>query len=470
MRKYIFLLAVFIISISVFSCADEDNQSGLYETETVEQADTTEEEVSDNTTEESSVGFWNAVLVIVITLGSAALIVYFFIALVPLKLWFQARLSRVKVSWFLLIEMKWKNVSQAKILNLLVKAKNAHLDLDPEDLCNHYLAGVDITVVVDTLIRAKNANISIPLNDMAMQYLAKVDVAAVIHALIMASNAKIDTSVTQLAEYYLAGVNVIDLIKAKIVSDNSEYDIPLTSLKEHYLAGGNLEKTIEAYISAKKASLPDFNFKDIAAIDLSNLDVVEAVTSAITPRVVETSGVRGVARDGVEITMKVKVTLRSNIKNIIGGVSEETVLARVNEGLATQIGMAKNHYDILENPFELADRVENANLQEQSAYEILSVDVSDLQVGNDIGAALKSTRAKAMAEEAKAELIMAEEKVQKAMAAAFLDGKITVKEYNDIKNKEADTLMRKSFALQSESMSKINDSDQETSSSSNSSD
>ena len=118
----------------------------------------------------------------------------------------------------------------------------------------------------------------------------------------------------------------------------------------------------------------------------------------------------------------------------------------------------------------MADRVENANLQEQSAYEILSVDVSDLQVGNDIGAALKSTRAKAMAEEAKAELIMAEEKVQKAMAAAFLDGKITVKEYNDIKNKEADTLMRKSFALQSESMSKINDSDQETSSSSNSSD
>ncbi|MBO7595823.1 MAG: flotillin-like FloA family protein, partial [Bacteroidales bacterium] len=250
-------------------------------------------------------------------------------------------------------------------------------------------------------------------------------------------------------------VNVIDLIKAKIVADNSGFSISLNDLKEHYLAGGNLEKTIEAYISAKKASLPDFEFKDIAAIDLSNLDVVESVKSAITPRVVETDGVRGVARDGVEITMKVKVTIRSHIKNIIGGVSEETVLARVNEGLATQIGLAKSHNEILQNPYLVADKVENANLHASSAYEILSVDVSDIKVGNDVGAGLKSVRAKAMAEEARAELILAEEKVQKAMASAFLDGNLSIKDYTDIKNKQADTLMRQSFAKLDDSGNQI---------------
>ena len=452
MTKFFYTICLIFTLLFVQACAVNEDEDRYQD---VDMSELVNDGFTDTTTPSAEGSVWDTVLVVLIALVIAASIVYFFIALVPLKLWFQARLSKVRVSWFLLIKMKWQNIPQSKILYLLVKAQNAHLSLDPKQLCDHYLAGVDINVVVDTLIRAGNAKLKISVEEMAQQYLAKVDVTAIIHALIMAKNAKINVDVTELAAYYLAGVNVIDLIKAKIVADNSGFSISLNDLKEHYLAGGNLEKTIEAYISAKKASLPDFEFKDIAAIDLSNLDVIESVKSAITPRVVETDGVRGVARDGVEITMKVKVTIRSHIKNIIGGVSEETVLARVNEGLATQIGLAKSHNEILQNPYLVADKVENANLHESSAYEILSVDVSDIKVGSDVGAGLKSVRAKAMAEEARAELILAEEKVQKAMASAFLDGNLSIKDYTDIKNKQADTLMRQSFAKMDESGNQI---------------
>ncbi len=443
MKKIFYIIAI-LFSLLSFACDDDDTR--LYEPEEYSQQG--QEEMSDNISDPSQSNVWDAILVIVTILGIAALIVYFFIALVPLKLWFQARLSKVKVSWFLLIKMKWKNIPQAKILNLLVKAKNAHVNIDPEELANHYLAHVDVDVVVDCMIRARNAKIqNILIEDLCTQYLAKVDVAAIIHALIMASNAKIEITINDLQGYYLAGVNVIDLIKAKIICDSSGYhDISLNDLKGHYLAGGNLEKTIEAYISAKKAGLTDFEFEDICAIDLANLDVTKAINSAITPSVVETKGVRGISRDGVELTLKVKVTLRSKIKSIIGGVSADTVLARVNEALATEIGRSENHYDVLENPYKVADKVEQqSQINVSSAFEILSVDISDIEVGNDVGANLNVMRAKAKAEDAKAELIVAEEKVQRAMAAAFLDGKITVKEYNDLQNTEADTKMRKSF-------------------------
>jgi len=291
----------------------------------------------------------------------------------------------------------------------------------------------------------------IKFEDMAQLYLRKVDVGAIVHAQINAMNAQIKTTIPELSEFYLAGGNVGDLIKAKNIADNAGDDIKaeldLGRLKKHYLAGGNLKKTIEAYIAAKKAKLTGFEFEDICKIDLAGMDVLEAIKPAINPIVVETDGVRGIARDGVELTMKVKVTLRSQIKNIIGGVSADTVLARVNEALATQIGLAKSHTEILQNPYLVADNVEKSSaISESSAYEIRSVDVSDIKIGNDVGASLKVARAKAQVEAAKAELILAEEKVQKAMASAFLDGNISVQEYTDIKNKQADTLMRQSLA------------------------
>jgi len=395
------------------------------------------------TSDEGSSSVWTILLVLIITIAIAAGIFYFFYAFIPLRLWYEARLSKVKVEWVTLLKMYFQKVPQEKILRILIKAQNARISIDAKDLSNHYLAHVDIDVITNTLIRAQNANLKLELNELAAQYLARVDVEKVLHSLIMAKNAGVDTDIKELASFYLANVDVEKIITAKIRAKNSGYTIPLVELKEHYLSGGHVDATVEAFVAAKKANLLDFDFSDICEIDLANYDVVQAVKSAITPKIIETSGVRGVARDGVEMTLKVKITLRSFIKTIIGGVSAETVLARVNEGLATEIGMSVSHYDILQSPFELAERVEQRGLSDKSSYEILSIDVSDISVGKDIHAELKIERALANAEQAKAELIMAEEKVQKAMAAAFLDGKLSVHQYHEMKNTEADTEMRR---------------------------
>ncbi len=399
--------------------------------------------VTTTATAEETTSIGKVILVLLITIVLGAGIFYFFYAFIPIKLWYEARLSKVHVEWITLFRMYFQKVPQEKILKLLIKTRNAGIVINAKDLSNHYLAHVDIDVVTNTLIRAHNASLKIDLNQLAAQYLARVDVEKVLHSLIMAKNAGIDTNLQQLASFYLANVDVEKIITAKIRAKNSNYEIPLDSLKEHYLAGGNIAATVEGFVAAKKASLPESEFSDIAGIDLAGYDVVKAVHSAITPRIVETDGVKGVARDGVEIILKVKVTLRAFIKSIIGGVSSETVLARVNEALATEIGMSASHYDILQSPFELADKVEKRGLSDRSSYEIISIDVSDITVGKNIHAEQKMELAMANAEQAKAELIVAEERVQRAIAAAFLDGKLSIHEYHDMKNTEADTEMRK---------------------------
>ena len=373
-------------------------------------------------------------------------LILFFYYFIPLGLWYEARLSGIKVSWVTLIVMRWQQVPQPLILRTLIKAENAGLSLKARELADHYLAQVDIEKVVSTLIRATNANMDIPLADLAAQFLAKVDVENVIHALITAKNANLDVDLKTLASFYLAEVDVEKVVNALITAHNSGYEeMTITDLKEHYLANGDVTKTVDAFVAARKAQLPDFNFKDIAAIDLAGIDVEKAVDAAITPRVVETDGVTGIAKDGVQLTMKLKITLRAYIRNIIGGASEETVLARVNESLASEIGQSKDHYYILQSPFELADRVEKKGLGSETAFEIISIDVSDIHVGKDVHAELTTERAKAQAEMAKADMIKAEEKVQKAMAAAFIDGNLSIHDYHEMMNTEADTRMRESI-------------------------
>ena len=193
MKKFLYIISL-IFTLIMFQACTANDDSELYQN--FENSELVTDNISDNTTVTGEGSVWDTILVVLIALVIAASIVYFFIALVPLKLWFQARLSKVRVSWFLLIKMKWQNIPQSKILYLLVKAQNAHLSLDPKQLCDHYLAGVDINVVVDTLIRAGNAKLKISVEEMAQQYLAKVDVTAIIHALIMAKNAKINVDVT----------------------------------------------------------------------------------------------------------------------------------------------------------------------------------------------------------------------------------------------------------------------------------
>jgi len=426
----------------VLACSNSTNskKKQTIEKDQIEEVNTLEE--NDKTSEKDSLS-WGKIILIV--LGSIVLsggVVMFFINFVPLRLWYQARLSRVKVSWWQLIMMRWQKVPQELILQILIKARNGGLQLDAKDLVTNYLAGVNVDTVVNTLIRAHNAKLSIDLNDLAAQYLAKVDVEKVIHTLITAINANIELTINELASYYLANIDVERLIKAKIAAKNSGYAISLDELKQHYLAGGNIEKTVAAYVAAKKADLAEFEFSEISAIDLSGLDVTKAIGSTIHARVIETLGVTGVSRDGVQLTLKVKVTLRALIKGIVGGANEETVIARVNESLGTEIGMSESHFKVLESPFELADKVEQKKLDTDTGFEIMSIDVSEIQVGKDIHSELKMERAKAEAEMAKAEVIRAEEKVQKAMAAAFLDGKLTIHDYHNMMNTEADTRMR----------------------------
>ena len=385
--------------------------------------------------------------VVVLIVGAFALGYYFFNKLLPLGTWIRAKVAGVKdIPMHKIINLIWKKVPVEKILELMIKAHSAGVELSLLELGDAYLADVDLDKVVDALIEAKNANLEkISFEKLVKYHLAKVDLPHVMEALLIAKNAGITTDIDQLSQLYLAGVDVVRVIKAKLAAKNSGFEIDLDDLVQHYLAGGNIEKTIEAYIAAKKAGLKDFDFNDVANIDLAGYDVIEIVNKAIIPRIVESDGVRGIARDGVELIMKVKVTLRAKLKEIIGAPEERTILARIEEALATEIGLAKSHYDILQSPYELADRVEQKNLDKDSAFEVLSIDVSDIQVGKDVRAELLVEQAKAESERAKAELIKAEEKVKKAMAAAFLDGKITVEEYYKLQNIEADTEMRKSL-------------------------
>lgn len=440
--KYIFIIVGFLSLMLSFSCDKTEQkpteENGIEEILSLEEVDVT--------SESDKMGSGTLILLIVAAIILGPGLIFFFYYFIPIGLWYEARLSGIKVSWLTLIVMRWQQVPQTLILKTLIKAKNARLPLDAKELADHYLAEVDIEKVVSTLIRAINANIEIPLKDMAAQYLARVDVEKVIHALITARNADLDISLKTLASQYLAEVDVEQVVSALITAHNSGYEeMTINDLKEHYLANGDVTKTVDAFVSARKADLPDFSFKDIAAIDLAGIDVEKAVDAAITPRVVETEGVTGIARDGVQLTMKLKITLRAYIKSIIGGASEETVLARVNESLASEIGNSESHHHILRSPYELAERVEAKGLGKGTAFEIISIDVSDIQVGRDVGAELISERAKAQAEMAKADMIKAEETVQKAMASAFLDGNLSIHDYQEMMNTEADTRMRESI-------------------------
>jgi uncharacterized protein YqfA (UPF0365 family) len=412
-------------------------------------------EENDNTSESDKAPSSSLVVILVATLLLGPGLIFFFYYFIPVGLWYEAYLSGVKVSWVTLIVMRWQKVPQEPILKILIRAKNAGLSLSAKELAGHYLAQVNIETVVNTLIRATNAKLEIPLKDLAAQYLARVDVEKVIHAQIIAKNADLDIPLTVLASHYLAKVDVEEVIDALIAAHNSGYDdMTLNDLKEHFLANGDVKRTVNAFIAARKSDLKNFTFKDIAAIDLAGIDVEKAVVAAITPRVVETEGVTGIPRDGVQLTMKLKITLRANIKSIIGGASEETVLARVNESLASEIGMSESHHAILRSPYEMAERVQAKNLGAGTAFEIISIDVSDLQVGRDIESELTMERAKAQAEMAKAEVIKAEEKVQKAMAAAFIDGNLSIHDYHQMKNTEADTKMRQNIGKSAQNMIK----------------
>ncbi len=241
-------------------------------------------------------------------------------------------------------------------------------------------------------------------------------------------------------------------------------------LEAHYLAGGKVAQVVHALVSAEKANL-DLNFKVATAIDLAGRDVFEAVQMSVNPKIIDTPNVTAVAKDGIQLVAKARVTVRANIKQLVGGAGEETVLARVGEGIVSSIGSSKSHKEVLENPDSISKVVLEKGLDAGTAFEILSIDIADIDIGKNIGAVLQTDQAeadlkvaqaraeerramavaleqemKAKAQEARAKVIEAEAQVPKAMADAFRAGNLGIMDYYRMKNIEADTSMRDSIA------------------------
>jgi len=247
------------------------------------------------------------------------------------------------------------------------------------------------------------------------------------------------------------------------------HDVTRDDLEAHYLAGGNVERVVHALVSAAKANI-DLGFKMATAIDLAGRDVFQAVQMSVNPKVIDTPQVTAVAKDGIQLIAKARVTVRANIRQLVGGAGEDTVLARVGEGIVSSIGSSESHKQVLENPDSISKLVLKKGLDSGTAFEILSIDIADIDIGRNIGAALQIDQAqaykniaqakaeerramaiareqemKALAQEARAKVIEAECELPIAMAAAFRSGNLGIMDYYKMKNIEADTNMRDSF-------------------------
>jgi uncharacterized protein YqfA (UPF0365 family) len=253
------------------------------------------------------------------------------------------------------------------------------------------------------------------------------------------------------------------VINARISAVKAGIDISLNDLEAHFLAGGNVGRVVNAMISADKASIP-LTFKRAAAIDLAGRDVLEAVNMSVIPKVIETPKIAAVAKDGIQLIAVSRVTVRTNIDRLVGGAGEETIIARVGEGMVSTIGSAESHKSVLENPDHISKHVLSKGLDAGTAYEILSIDIADVDVGNNIGAKLqidqanadkqiaqaKAEERRAMAvaleQEMRARVVEAEAEVPRAMAEAFRSGNLGVMDYYRMRNVQADTAMRDSIA------------------------
>ncbi|GHV63648.1 UPF0365 protein [Bacteroidia bacterium] len=256
------------------------------------------------------------------------------------------------------------------------------------------------------------------------------------------------------------------IVNAMIEGKKAGIDLYRDALEAHYLAGGRVAQVVHALVSASKANI-DLTFQIATAVDLAGRDVFEAVQMSVNPKVIDTPPVAAVAKDGIQLIAKARITVRANIKRLVGGAGEETILARVGEGIVSSIGSSMSHKGVLENPDSISKVVLGKGLDSGTAFEILSIDIADIDVGKNIGAGLQIDQAaadlkiaqakaeerramavaneqemKALAQEMKAKVIEAEAAVPLAMAEAFRSGNLGVMDYYKMKNIEADTQMR----------------------------
>lgn len=270
------------------------------------------------------------------------------------------------------------------------------------------------------------------------------------------------------------------IVNNLIAATKAGINISSNDLETHYLAGGRVKSVVNALISAEKANM-GLDVKTATAIDLAGRDVFEAVQMSVQPKVIDTPPVTAVAKDGIQLVAKARVTVRINIRRLVGGAGEETILARVGEGIVSSIGSAESHKIVLENPDSISKLVLGKGLDSGTAFEILSIDIADIDVGKNIGAVLQMDQAnadkniaqakaeerramavayeqemKAKAQEAKAQVIMAEAQIPMAIAEAFKSGNLGIMDYYKFENLKADTRMRDSISTPSSMRNKDN--------------
>ena len=276
--------------------------------------------------------------------------------------------------------------------------------------------------------------------------------------------------------FTLVGMRLRRVIPSRVINPmikahKAGLDVSINQLESHYLAGGNVDRVINALIAAHRANIVSLTFERCAAIDLAGRDVLQAVQMSVNPKVIETPYIAGVAINGIEVKAKARITVRANIERLVGGAGEETVIARVGEGIVSTIGSSESHTVVLENP----DRISKTILDAGTAFEILSIDILDVDIGQNIGANLQTEQAiadkniaqakaeqrramavaaeqemKARIQEMRAKVVEAEAELPLAMAKAFQDGNLGVMDYMNYKNLEADTGMRDSIKRMSQ--------------------
>ena len=268
----------------------------------------------------------------------------------------------------------------------------------------------------------------------------------------------------------LRRVTPVRIVIPQIKAVKAGLDLSINKLEAHFLAGGNVDRVVNALIAAQRANI-NLEFERAAAIDLAGRDVLEAVQMSVNPKVIETPGISAIAKNGIELIAKAKITVRANIDRLIGGAGELTVVARVGEGIVSTIGSSESHEEVLENPDKISKIVLNKGLEAGTAFEILSIDIADIDVGRNIGAQLQTDQAeadkriaqakaeerramavaveqemRASVQEMRAKVVEAEAEVPKAMATALREGKLGVMDYYNMMNVISDTQMRNSIA------------------------
>jgi len=268
----------------------------------------------------------------------------------------------------------------------------------------------------------------------------------------------------------LRRVTPVRIVIPQIKAVKAGLDLSINKLEAHFLAGGNVDRVVNALIAAQRANI-NLEFERAAAIDLAGRDVLEAVQMSVNPKVIETPAISGIAKNGIELIARAKVTVRANIDRLIGGAGELTVIARVGEGIVSTIGSAISHEEVLEHPDKISKIVLDKGLEAGTAFEILSIDIADIDVGRNIGAQLKTDQAeadkriaqakaeerramavaveqemRAQVQEMRAKVVEAEAEVPKAMATALREGNLGVMDYYNMMNVVSDTQMRHSIA------------------------